>query len=40
MGQDSPLLALRAVSKDFYGNVVLQDVSFDLRAGEILGWVG
>ncbi|MEN6364601.1 MAG: sugar ABC transporter ATP-binding protein [Rectinema sp.] len=40
MGQDSPLLALRAVSKDFYGNVVLQDVSFDLRAGEILGLVG
>lgn len=40
MGQESPLLSLEHVSKDFYGNVVLQDVSFDLRAGEILGLVG
>jgi simple sugar transport system ATP-binding protein len=28
------------VSKEFYGNVVLEDVSFDLKAGEILGLVG
>ncbi len=40
MGQDSPLLSLEHVSKDFYGNVVLHDVCFDLRAGEILGLVG
>ncbi len=40
MGQDSPLLSLEHVSKEFYGNVVLHDVSFELRAGEILGLVG
>jgi ABC-type sugar transport system, ATPase component len=40
MGQDSPLLSIRHVSKEFYGNLVLQDVSFDLRAGEIVGLVG
>ncbi|HEY9055361.1 MAG TPA: sugar ABC transporter ATP-binding protein [Rectinemataceae bacterium] len=40
MGQDETLLSLRNISKDFYGNVVLQDVSFDLNAGEILGLVG
>ena len=40
MGQDSPLLSVEHVSKEFYGNVVLHDVSFDLRAGEILGLVG
>jgi simple sugar transport system ATP-binding protein len=28
------------VTKDFYENVVLQDVCFDLRRGEILGLVG
>ncbi len=40
MGQQSPILSLEHVSKEFYGNVVLHDVSFDLRAGEILGLVG
>ena len=40
MGQDSPLLSFDHVSKDFYGNVVLHDVCFELRAGEILGLVG
>ncbi len=40
MGQDSPLLSIEHVSKEFYGNVVLHDVSFDLKAGEILGLVG
>ncbi len=40
MGQNSPLLSLKNVSKEFYGNVVLQDVNFDLREGEILGLVG
>jgi simple sugar transport system ATP-binding protein len=40
MGQDSPLLSLEHVSKEFYGNVVLHDVCFELRAGEILGLVG
>lgn len=40
MGNNEPLLSLKNVSKEFYGNVVLQDVSFDLREGEILGLVG
>jgi len=40
MGQDSPLLSIEHVSKEFYGNVVLHDVCFDLKAGEILGLVG
>jgi simple sugar transport system ATP-binding protein len=40
MGQESPLLSFEHVSKDFYGNVVLSDVSFELHAGEILGLVG
>jgi simple sugar transport system ATP-binding protein len=40
MGQQSPILSLEHVSKEFYGNVVLNDVCFELRAGEILGLVG
>lgn len=40
MGHNGPLLSLKNVSKEFYGNVVLQDVSFDLHEGEILGLVG
>jgi simple sugar transport system ATP-binding protein len=40
MGQESPLLSFEHVSKDFYGNVVLHDVCFDLHAGEIVGLVG
>jgi simple sugar transport system ATP-binding protein len=40
MGQDRPLLSFEHVSKEFYGNVVLHDVSFDLHAGEIVGLVG
>ncbi|HON13658.1 MAG TPA: sugar ABC transporter ATP-binding protein [Treponema sp.] len=40
MGQTGPLLSVKNVSKEFYGNVVLQDVSFELHEGEILGLVG
>jgi simple sugar transport system ATP-binding protein len=40
MGQDSSLLSVEHVSKDFYGNVVLSDINFELKAGEILGLVG
>jgi len=40
MANGSPLLSIQHVSKDFYGNVVLHDVSFDLHEGEILGLVG
>lgn len=34
------LLQLEHVSKDFYGTSVLQDISFSLHRGEILGLVG
>ena len=34
------LLSVRNVSKEFYGNIVLQDINFDLHPGEILGLVG
>jgi simple sugar transport system ATP-binding protein len=40
MENAKPLLSLQGISKDFYGNVVLSDVSFDVRAGEIIGLVG
>lgn len=40
MGTNGPLLSIKNVSKDFYGNVVLHDVGFDLHEGEILGLVG
>ena len=34
------LLEAKNVGKDFGGNVVLRDVNFTLREGEILGLVG
>lgn len=40
MNDDTPLLRLKSVTKDFAGTVVLEDVSFDLHKGEILGLVG
>ena len=35
-----PLLSLKNIYKEFYGNVVLEDVSFDVNKGEIIGLVG
>ena len=40
MGQETPLLSLQNISKDFYGTVVLNDVCFDVKPGEIIGLVG
>jgi len=40
MEKDKTLLSLQNISKDFYGNVVLSDVSFDVKRGEIIGLVG
>lgn len=37
---DAPLLEMKNISKDFFGNQVLTDVNFSLRPGEILGLVG
>ncbi len=36
----TPLLKLERVGKDFYGNRVLNDISFEIRSGEIIGLVG
>jgi simple sugar transport system ATP-binding protein len=40
MTNSQPLLRLDGISKDFYGTVVLKDVSFTLEKGQILGLVG
>lgn len=40
MPSDVPLLSFEGVSKEFYGNSVLSDVSFSVEAGQILGLVG
>ncbi|MFA5446803.1 MAG: sugar ABC transporter ATP-binding protein [Sphaerochaeta sp.] len=37
---DVPLLEMKHISKDFFGNQVLNDINFSLRQGEILGLVG
>ena len=35
-----PLLKLDHIGKEFYGNRVLSDISFEIEAGEIIGLVG
>ncbi len=40
MNKSAPLLELVNIKKDFFGNQVLTDVNFTLRAGEVLGLVG
>ena len=37
---NAPLLELRGIQKDFFGNQVLTDISLTLRAGEVLGLAG
>ena len=37
---DTPLLKLESIGKEYYGNRVLSNVNFSLKAGEILGLVG
>ena len=37
---DIPLLKLESIGKEYYGNRVLSNVNFSLKAGEILGLVG
>ena len=36
----APLLEIRNIKKDFFGNKVLEDINFTLEAGEVLGLVG
>ncbi|MBU0929312.1 MAG: sugar ABC transporter ATP-binding protein [Spirochaetes bacterium] len=40
MPNEPPLLSLKGISKDFYGNTVLEDVTFEVGAGKIVGLVG
>lgn len=37
---NTPLLEMRSIKKDFFGNQVLTDINFTLKAGEVLGLVG
>ncbi len=38
--EKTPLLEMRNVSKDFFGNKVLNDINFKLEEGQVLGLVG
>ena len=37
---NAPLLEMRSIKKDFFGNQVLTDINFTLKAGEVLGLAG
>lgn len=37
---NAPLLEMRNIKKDFFGNQVLTDINFTLKAGEVLGLCG
>ena len=36
----APLLEMRNIKKDFFGNQVLTDINLTLEAGQVLGLVG
>lgn len=40
MNDRAPLLELKNIKKDFYGNVVLTDINLTVRTGEVIGLVG
>ena len=40
INDNTPLLEMRNIKKDFFGNQVLTDINFTLKAGEVLGLVG
>lgn len=40
MNKSAPLLEMKGIKKDFFGNQVLTDISFSLKEGEVLGLVG
>lgn len=40
MNEQAPLLEMKNIKKDFFGNQVLTDINFTLREGEVLGLVG
>ena len=37
---NAPLLEMRNIKKDFFGNQVLSDINITLKPGEVLGLVG
>ena len=40
MDNMTPVLEVKNISKDFFGNQVLKDINFSMEKGEILGLVG
>ncbi|MDO5111994.1 MAG: sugar ABC transporter ATP-binding protein [Clostridia bacterium] len=40
MNANTPLLEMRNIKKDFFGNQVLTDINLTLQEGEVLGFVG
>ena len=38
--ENTPLLEMRGISKDFFGNQVLSDINLTLNEGEVIGLVG
>ena len=40
MSQSAPLLEMKKIQKDFFGNQVLTDINLTLQEGEVLGLVG
>ena len=40
MSQNAPLLEMKNIRKDFFGNQVLTDINLTLQEGEVLGLVG
>jgi ABC-type sugar transport system ATPase subunit len=40
MTQQQPLLKMEGITKEYFGNRVLTDVSLDVNRGEVLGLVG
>ncbi len=38
--EKTPLLEIRNIKKDFFGNQVLTDINFSLKEGEVLGFCG
>ncbi|MCI7605776.1 MAG: ATP-binding cassette domain-containing protein, partial [Spirochaetales bacterium] len=40
MEKQTPVLEVKNISKDFFGNQVLKDINFTMEKGEILGLVG
>ena len=40
VNNNAPLLEMRNIQKDFFGNQVLTDINLTLKEGEVLGLVG